>query len=167
MSSLSDEVRNIQNPALGAVILWQFALGYEKAHPDHTPVPLLMLFLPIPMMVLKETRGIVSGTNRPSGLRACATKFGETKTSKQDLLVMLHEHVSQLRNQTLDALRLAITTKLLHVSVEGYALSTCDKKLPSNLFDDARDIFRNSHKLGEWCGELGLYEVASILHMRF
>lgn len=165
MSSLSSEVRNVQNPALGAVALWQFARGYEGASQAHEPVPLPLLFLVLPIVFHREVRSFVTSTKK--GLRAFAAKFGEPKHCKQDLLLSVHGRINVMRDLSLESLRVAIASSLVSMSDYGTVFSVARGKGPTNLDDTTRHIVSASEKLGRWCEPLTIPEIASILYVRF
>lgn len=75
MSGLNQETRNVQNPALGAMLLWRFTVGYEEASKVKAPAPLPVLFIVLPMMFHQETSDLISSTLKASGLRNYVNKF--------------------------------------------------------------------------------------------
>src|SRR6218665_1496249 len=50
------EAQNIQNPALGAAVLWRFCCGYVEAHPGGEPPRLPLLFLLLPIVFPRSDR---------------------------------------------------------------------------------------------------------------
>jgi hypothetical protein len=167
MIVLSREVRNIQNPALGATLLWRFACGYVETHPTREPVPLPLLFLVLPIMLHKETTEFVQGTQNASGLRAFAAKFGEAKTSKQDVLLSIHTRTGELKSLSLQSIRLALSTRLLHAETRAMFIPLSHAEARAGVNTDTRQLMRNAEKLGHWCGQLSLHEIATILKLRF
>jgi hypothetical protein len=166
MSILTQEVRNIQNPALGAGLLWRFACGYVAAHPTAAPVPLPLLFLVLPITLHEPTEGFVSGTRKTSGLRAFAGKFGDAKNSRQDVLLAIHGRTLALRSLTVGSLRLALGTRLVHLdgaTVIPLSATPAHAGIPQTI----RGLMTSSEKLGSWCGVLTLHEIAAILKVRF
>lgn len=165
MSSLSSEVRNIQNPALGAVALWQFVRGYEGASQTNQPVPLPLMFLVLPIVLHREIRSFVSSTRK--GLRAFASKFGESKHSKQDLLLSIHGRADLMKELSIESLRVGIATSLISMNKDGTAFSVARGKCPTKLDDTTQLILSASAKLGSWCEPLTIPEIGSILFVRF
>lgn len=167
MTILAEEARNVQNPALGAGLLWRFVCGYTEGHRtgDHAPLPLL--FLVIPILFHEQTQGFVKTTFKASGLRAFAAKFGDSKESKQDVLLAIHERTLTFRPLTLVALRLALATRLLHVEINGRVLALSQTKAISGMSGEARQLMRDAEKLGAWCAPLTLHEIATTLKVRF
>ena len=167
MTILAQEARNVQNPALGAGVLWRFVCGYTENHRtrDHAPLPIL--FLVIPILFHEQTQEFVKGTLRASGLRAFAAKFGDSKESKQDVLLAIHERALKFRQLTLASLRLALATRLLHVGIEGKVLALSQTKAVSGMPTEARQLMRDAEKFGAWCASLTLHEMATTLKVRF
>src|SRR5687768_8712319 len=110
MSSLAREVRNIQNPALGAGLLWRFACGYVRGHRTRDPAPLPLLFLVLPILLHEQTASFVQGTKKASGLRMFASKFGTAANAKQDLLIAIHDRMLTLRRLSLESVQIALAT---------------------------------------------------------
>ena len=78
MSTLTQEVRHVQNPALGSTLLWRFACGYTEHHKTSDAPPLPLLFIVLPILFHRETFEILKRTNRPTGLHGFADKFSQT-----------------------------------------------------------------------------------------
>ncbi len=48
MTTILNEVQAMQNPALGAALLWRFACGFTpESSPNGTPLPLAFVVLPL------------------------------------------------------------------------------------------------------------------------
>ena len=102
MSSLDSEVKNVQNPAFGAVILAAFAQGYYDADKTKQGVPLPYLFLVLPLVLQSDMYRLLSAT-RPS-LRHMADKFFSAEYAGTDLLLSLNRRARRLRNLTAESL---------------------------------------------------------------
>jgi len=165
MSSLNSEARNVQNPALGAVALWKFVGGYEKASQTQAPVPLPLLFLVLPIVFHRECRSFVTGTKK--GLRAFAAKFGDAKYCQQDLLLSIHGRIEAMRELSIESLRVGVASSLISVTEHATVFSVARGKGPTDLDDTTRQIFSSSEKFGRWCEPLTISEIASILFVRF
>jgi hypothetical protein len=68
MAILSKEVRAIQNPALGSVLIWRAASSYQKNHPTGSFMPLPLSFLILPVLFHEETSALVAGTRTSSAI---------------------------------------------------------------------------------------------------
>lgn len=167
-ATLSKEVREVQNPALGAMLQWRFVVGYTGARPDAAGCPLILVFLVLPALFHNETLNFLSATRRGSGLRAFATKFTTEANSASDKLLGFHDRAALLKALSLDALRAAVAARLVAVDVlEGTAFPLTTTTPKVGLTDRIRNLARGAEKLGRWCGDLTLIEISSILHVRF
>lgn len=165
-STLGWEVRNTQNPALGATLLWRFAYGYRAAHPLAAHVPLQLLFIVLPLLFHEPTYEFVKSTLRSSGLHAFAAKFSETKHSKNDLLLAIHGRAETLRVLTLESIRVGQRGRLIQVNTAGRVICLTDS--PTTAGDSAiKTLMSNAEKLGVWCAALTLHEIAIALKVRF
>ena len=167
MKALAQEVRNVQNPALGAGLLWRFACGYVDTHKISEPVPMPLLFIVLPILFHEQTSEFVKGTQKASGLRAFTAKFGESKTSKQDLLLAIHDRAARLRELTTQSLQLALATRLLHLELEGRIVPLSKTAASSGFSEETKQLIKASEKLGCWCASLTLHEIATALKVRF
>src|SRR6185503_5540826 len=67
--ALQTEVQSMQNPALGAAMIWRFACGYCPANTATAGIPLPLTFLVLPIMLHAQTREAISSTQQRSGIR--------------------------------------------------------------------------------------------------
>jgi hypothetical protein len=166
MNSLAKEVRNIQNPALGAGLLWRYVCGYVDSHPTRDPVPFPLLFIVLPLVLHAQTEDFVQSTQRASGLRVFTAKFGRTENSKQDLLLAIHDRMLVLRALTLESFRLALAGHLLYLNGAS-VIPLSETEAVAGIPSDVRRLLRSAEKIGSWCGMLTLHEAATALKVRF
>lgn len=166
MNALSNEVRMVQNPALGAVLLWRFVSGYWEGHQHHSATPLPLFFLVLPIVLHEETAVFVKSTQKTSGLRAFAAKFGESKTSKQDLLLAIQERAKSLRELTLESLQLALSTRLVRLDLNGEIFPLSRTRPQAGVPETVKPLLSESEKLGYWFSQLTLHEIATALKVR-
>lgn len=166
-AALADEVRIVQNPALGAAVLWRFTCGYTDSHGQAAHAPLHLLFVVLPIILHEQTFSFLTSTLTSSGLRAFAGKFGEYKNAKQDLLLAIHERAATLRGLTLESLRIATFTRLVLVRSNATVMPLSKTETQAGTTDETRPLLAGAKKLGVWCSELSLHEVATILKLRF
>lgn len=167
MSVLGEEVWHVQNPALGALLMWRFVTAYGDARSDAAGCPLPLAFLVLPVLLHAETARHVRSTRRSTGLRGFVAKFTTGSTAEADVLLGLHDRARTMRPQTLEALRTAIGASLVSADLaEGavFALSTARVR---RVAEEIRRLGRDAEKFGEWCAQLTLFEVASVLKVRF
>ena len=168
MPILNAEVMNVQNAALGATLVWRFACGYQEGSGSKEPTPLPLLFLVLPITYHEETAQLIHSTRKSSGLRSFAAKFGESRTSKNDLLLSIHKRALEMRRLSLASIKMAIFTSILSVEREtarAFPLSTTPPRV--GIPNSVRVMMVNSERLGFWCGELSMHEVSIILKVGF
>jgi Family of unknown function (DUF6521) len=166
-TSLARETRNVQNAALGACLLWRFACGYIAAHKTGDRPPLQLLFVVLPLLLHSTTAQVVKSTHKASGLRAFAAKFSESKAVKQDLLLAIHDRVLRHRGLTLDSVQVALAKHSILIDAEGFILPLSEARAVAGIPDEIRQLMRDAEKVGVWCSQLTLHEVATILKVRF
>ena len=166
MRILTQEVRNIHNPALGAGLFWRFACGYVSSHPTHGDVPLPLAFLVLPIVLHEQTEEFAHATQKTSGLRAFAAKFGKTENSKQDILLGIHDRMLALRHLSLHSIRLGLATRLLHLNGANL-IPLSETEAAAGIPLDVKRMMKTAEKLGWWCGLLTMHEVSTTLKVRF
>ncbi|MCA2025491.1 DUF6521 family protein [Enterobacter sp. K16B] len=162
---LAREAQNVQNPALGAAILWRFCCGYVESHRVSSPPPLPFLFLVLPIILHQETSDFVKRTYKSSGLRAFAAKFGDSSVSKQDLLFQIHDRSIRWRQLSLQSIELAVAGNLLRLQDEGNVIPLSKTKA-RGLPDEVKALIDLAEKLGSWFGELSVHEVVTTLKVK-
>ena len=66
MRNFDIDVRYVQNPAIGAALLWQFTCGYYIN--KNQPVPFPLLFVVLPIVFRQDLCSIIRSTQKASGL---------------------------------------------------------------------------------------------------
>lgn len=166
MKVLTQEIRNVQNPALGAGLLWRFACGYTENHPERAAAPLPLVFLVLPIVLHERTESFVAGTQRSSGLRAFAAKFGKSENMVQDLLLAIHDRSLELRGLSQESLRIAIATRLLHLDMDGTVTPLSHTDAIAGVPESLRRLMKSAEKFGAWCSQLTVHEVTTTLKVR-
>lgn len=161
---LGTEAQNVQNPALGAVVMWRFCCGYADASERAAPPALPLLFLALPIVLHQSTVEFLRRTRSSSGLRAFAAKFADPAESKQDLLLQIHDRALRWRHLSLQSLELAVAGRLIHL-VEGEAIPL-SRTRARGLPDEVKQLLTDAEKLGNWCGRLTLHEVTTTLKVK-
>ena len=165
MTMLAREAQNVQNPALGAAILWRFCCTYGTTHPTNEAPALPTLFVVLPIVLHQATAELLRRTRPSSGLRAFAAKFGDTTVSKQDLLLQIHDRALRWRTLTLQSIELASAGHLIHLADTGEVIPLSKTKA-RGLPDEVKQLMNDAEKLGAWCGSLTLHEIATTLKVR-
>ena len=124
-----------------------------------------VIFLVLPVVLHQETGTFVRGTRKSSGLRAFAAKFGDSKVSKQDVLLQLHERAARWGQLSFNSLELAVAGQLISLSDDGTVLPL-SKTNARGLSDEVKQLMADAEKLGHWCGQLTTHEIAHTLKVR-
>jgi hypothetical protein len=164
MTAFLNEVQAMQNPALGAALVWRFACGFTPdTSPHGTPLPLA--FVVLPLVLHARTLEKVMGTQAASGLRRFEAKFSED--NRGDVLLSLQPRVLAMRELSLRSLRIAMRSGLVTLVPKEAAIWPRSRSAPPT---DARAVVRllkSAEKLGEWCRDISLFEVAGLLKVEF
>jgi hypothetical protein len=158
------ELELIQNPGLGAYLIWQCVLGYQEESGEAMPFPLA--FLVLPLVLHKSTLEAIATTRKSSGLALFAAKLA----IERENLLAVHERARILRRLTMDSLGVGVTAKLMLVhyespSLRAYPAGESFKKpvVPERL----KAFSPASQKLGYWFQKAGLHQVAITLRVDF
>jgi hypothetical protein len=162
VSTPLNEVQVMQNPALGAGVIWRFCCGFG---PDGSgrgaPLPLVFVVLPIVFHARTLTEAV--GTQAGSSLRKLEDKF----RTRSDVLWQLQPRMIAMRELSLRSLRICISSGLATLIPKQGTLwprSYSPIALPPSASSSA---LKAAEKLGGWCAELTLFEIAGILKVEF
>lgn len=160
MTRLVSEIQAVQNPALGAALMWRFTCGFSpKTAGVGTPLPLLFVVQPIVLHQRSMER--IAGTQARSGLRKFEEKFG----GSSDVLLALQPRMLAMRELSLRSFRIGLRSGLLTlVPGDGVVWPRTYALRPAE-GEGVSDLLKAAEKLGVWCSELSLFEVAGILKL--
>lgn len=162
MTRLLNEIQAIQNPGLGATLLWSFVRGFSPVS-DTKGTPLSLVFVVLPIIFHARSFEGVAGTQVGSGLR----KFEEKFRDSADLLLAIQPRMLAMRNLSLRSLQIGLRVGLLTlVPADAVLWPHLQAAVPAQSKPLA-DLIKSAEKLGVWCRELTLFEVAGILKVEF
>lgn len=168
MTRLGQEVWDMQNPALGAALMWRFVMAHRESAPPGEGCVLPIAFLVLPVVLHADSAELVRGTQRRSGLRVFADKFRSTPGLGMDALLGLQRRVIEMRAVSQGALQLAMGGALLRCDLEAATVRVARvQAMPGKWPAEVRRLGGLAEKFGRWCGELSVFEVASTLLIRF
>lgn len=154
----------LRNPALGAVLLWEFSAAYVSKSPEATPPTLADLMLVLPMILhgptVKKIKRMVPSTGLSRAI-----------LDEPEILANLQSRLESLASSSLDALAVANAAALLERS-DGGGMPTFSPRasLPPRLESQsprARDMRAACRRLGIWFGSDGLVRTCAQLRVRF
>lgn len=157
-----DEVYLVQNPALGAVLLWKFVEGYQAPKPSAQPL-LPLLFIVLPIIFTEQLRLQLSSTYPSSGLRLFVAKFAKD----QEEILAIQKKMLLLRETSLSSLSIAISCGFLTLEHTTARVSANSRRFPSGVADEMKALVKHAGKLGAWCSSLSLQEVQAALRIAF
>lgn len=150
----------MQNPALGAALLWRFACGFSpESSPNGTPLPLAFVVLPLTLHAKSAEK--VSGTLAGSGLRKFESKFGDD--DRGDVLLALQPRMLAMRDLSLRSLRIALRSGLLTLVPKEAVLWPRSRTVTPSEAKPVGDLLRSAEKLGSWCRDVSIFEVTGLL----
>lgn len=165
VSTLNREAAFVQNPALGAVLLWRFCAAYADAHPSSDSPVLQLVFLVLPLLLQRDTFEELNSTR--GSIHTFTEKFSRSETSKADVLLGVQNRVSQFRDLTLEAIQLAVHCRLVTVIPSSANLVSLSAAKPSSPPTSVRSLITNAEKLGKWFAGMTLFEVENVLKVAF
>jgi len=163
MTTILHEVQAMQNPALGAGLLWRFVCGHSpSSSPKGTPLPLA--FVVLPLVFHARTVEEVEGTLAKSGLRKFQGKFSK---KDGDILLSLQPRMLAMRDLTLRSLRIGFRAGLITLVPSEAVLWPRSTTLPPDQPKAVTELLKAAEKLGMWCNDVSLFEVAGLLKVDF
>ena len=163
MISLLSEVQAMQNPALGAILIWRFVCGYSPEKTGGNGVPMAVAFIVLPVVLHSRTRDEVEATRIASGVR----KFEQKFEARGDLLLAINHRAIAMRSLSLRSLRLGLACGLLTLLPEQATLWPRTYATPGGAAKPIESLMKSAEKLGAWCAPLTLFELAGILRVEF
>ena len=168
MPVLNRETRAVQNPALGAMLLWRCCSGYHSASKSASPMPIPLLFLVLPILMHEETGQLLVSTRVQSGLKKCVEKFHIAANAKTDLILAIAPRARDMSQLTLSSLQIAIASNLVALDVAQAGTFPLSKTPPVlGIPGSVRPLLNGADKLGTWFAQVSLYEIGILLEVSF
>ncbi len=165
MGNLAKEFENVQNPALGAYVIWNFSRGYYEHNTSF--IPFQLLFIVLPIIFRADLVDLIVTTQKQSGLRYFADKFMRTEVLKNDMISHLHKASEDSKIVSLESIQIAIHSNLISIDSDSglvFPVTTAEKK---NVPDSVKRFGKAAERLGSWCARLTMHEISQILKVRF
>jgi hypothetical protein len=155
------EYEIIQNSALGALAIWEFAKEYYDNENKTKGPEIFLSLLILPIVFNKQAVAQLCNRQKSGGLLRA---LSEDAT----IFVGLQERMEQMCEQTFEALNIAFSSDLLTFNQETSELlpmRTTSSKKYSN--EQVKGILTTSKKLGYWLSELSIMQICKLLNVRF
>lgn len=159
--TLTTEAELVQNPALGALVLWAFTAEFY-GQTQRARGPALPLALPIlPMVLHEETVESIYNRHFDGGLMLA---LADNRTLTLDL----QERMEAMAQQTMRALNLGFATNLLTYDRGTGELRPKRMTPPVRPAQaEVRKMISAAERLGYWFCKINLDQLCSYLHIRF
>ena len=108
MKQFDREISNVQNPAIGAAILWRFVYGYYKR--DYKSVPFPLLFVVLPIVFREDLCIVINSTQQASGFSKVSEKL--FKGFSNDRLLSVNNAALSMRELTLQSFNIGMAANL-------------------------------------------------------
>ncbi|MCG3268379.1 three component ABC system middle component [Yoonia sp. I 8.24] len=138
------EIDKVQNPALGAWLLWEYGRRYQTTT-SSAPSHFLLFFLVLPICLHRPTLDAVNSTQERSGLG----KFCEKLGSKREELLAIHERALKLRALTLSSISFGIRAGLFDMNYNTGVMRALEHKAPKPP-ERVKPHAKGAVKLGAW-----------------
>jgi len=165
ISSLIREFALVQNPALGAVLLWRFCVAYETEHREGQHPPLQLAFLVLPLLLHRDTFEEVKGTR--GSIHLFVEKFAKPDKGKNDVLLGIHERCLVNRRLTMESISIAIRTRLASIIPSTGRLAALSSSKASAIPLAMRPMAAGAERIGRWFASMTMIEIENALKVNF
>ena len=163
INNIDREVYYVQNPAIGAAVLWKFIYGYYLKENKMIPFPLLFIVLPI--ILREDLCTAIKSTQKKKGLSKVSEKLFKDK--KNDDLYTINKSAIELRPLTLSSFNIGMSASLFSIDILTAQVFPLAHTRKPRLSPSTKDLLDAAEKLGMWCSELSLLEICEWLKVRF
>jgi hypothetical protein len=153
----------MQNPALGAALVWRFACGYAPPKAASGGVPLPLAFVVLPLVLQDSTRKAIEATQGGSGLR----KFEERFSASGDVLYALNDRARSMRGLSFRSVGIAVASGLVTLLPEKAAIWPRTYAPARRAGQSEQALMKAAEKCGAWCSTMTLFELSGILRVEF
>ncbi|WP_321807367.1 three component ABC system middle component [Burkholderia sp. BCC1993] len=154
---LTKEMWQVQNPGLGAALIWMFGRAYESK--AGVAVPLPYAFVTIPLLYNKAVLDVVSKTKK--GLR----KIEEKLSKDESIAAMTQMNALSMRSLSSESLAIALRAGLVSIQLDEATYRTQETTPPELGESMPKAFVKSAEKLGRWAAEVSLREFCFIFHL--
>ena len=158
---LLDEIDAIQNPALGATLIWRSICGFYSESGKAAGAPATLAFLVLPIIFNQDLREVISSTRKSSGVRLFESKFDK----QADLLMSIQDRAESMLELSRRSLGMSISAGLLSLTPATATLWPRSTTLPRALTSDISALTSAAEKIGAWAQQISLRELCFALRL--
>lgn len=155
---LIDEIEQVQNPGLGATLIWRFACGYDSAG-GKEGAPLAYAFLVVPLLFNKRVLDAVASTQK--SLR----KVEEKLTGQKAAVASLQDSALSMRELSQQSLAVAIRAGLTTIDSDNATFRPRSVTPPGVLDESTATMVKAAEKLGRMAGQISLREFCFVFNL--
>lgn len=155
--STPSSIALVQNPALGALLMWTFGKAYQQEAVART-AQFPSFFLVLPLVYHAATLKHITSTYPSSGLAQVARKLGE----ERELLIGIHSRTMKMRELTLASIATGISSTLLHLDYKTGHIRSNEARPPKSP-ERLKYHVSGADKLGRWFARLSPEQPFSLL----
>lgn len=153
------EVEIVQNPALGAFLLWRMGAAFQER--NSSPVHLELYFIALSILFHRPTLNVVVSTLDASGLSQFVAKMHQ----EEDELLAIHARAVRMRGLTLRSINVGVAAGLLAVHHQNASIGALDVIRPADLPSRLGPMKKSAVKLGHWFGDLSVSQIFTMLRV--
>lgn len=157
MATTLSTVALVQNPALGALLLWRFGKSYQEERLVEA-AQVHSFFVVLPLLYHAPTLDLIRSTYDSSGLSQFTQKLAE----ERELLISIQERALKMRELTLSSVGAAVSSGLMHLSYDTGRLRSNEARPPKPP-ERLKYHVAGADKLGHWFGRLTLDQAFALL----
>lgn len=157
MSQTLSTVALVQNPALGALLLWRFGKSYQEERLIE-PALLHSFFVVLPLLYHAPSLERIRTTYDSSGL----SQFAKKLSDERELLISVQERTLKMRELTLSSVAAAISSGLMHLTYDTGRLRSNEVRPPKPP-ERLKYHIAGAEKLGHWFGRMTLDQAFALL----
>jgi hypothetical protein len=154
------EIEKVQNPALGAYLLWQYGIEYQNQTSNDSS-NFLLYFVVLPICFHRKTLERVNSTQKRSGLG----KFCEKFEHDREELFAIHVRTLRYRKLTIDSIILGVNAGLLTIDYRSGRVRANNVNAPK-LPDRIKPQSKAARLLGFWFNTLEPHYIFRALHIK-
>lgn len=158
---LLDEIDTIQNPALGAALIWRAVCGFYSESGNIDGAPATLAFLVLPLVFNEDVREVIGSTRKSSGVRLFESKFDK----QADLLLSVQDRAKAMLELSRRSLATSISAGLVSLTPSTATLWPRSRTLPGTLTRDVSALASAAEKLGAWAQQVSLRELCFALRL--
>lgn len=156
------EQRVVQNPALGAEVMWQAVQEAYAAQSRAGGVPLPLAFIVLPLTFHQRTATVLAAKTQPGALY-------KALADDREITVGLQRRMQALSGRTLKALSIGFRTGLLNIDRDRERQLLPGRKTApvAHATDDVKIIFAAARRVGKAITEMSIVQISTQLNIRF